>query len=223
MVEATSGFRVYTAGAESSRIVAYRLHPDTLAISELSGGGDLFGFPPETWRRPEFWEDCMHPDDRPAAQAFWTAWDRDRVSHELRYRLVTPAGRTIWVHDICDVRMTENGQEIRGVLVDITERVAREAEIGNAMRLRDELLRIVLEELAQPLRAISSYGEMLGRHLSAQEDDVGSDHVVGIRGGVQRLDELLSRLLRVAQGGELKLEELTASLSAIRGKRRHRD
>lgn len=218
----TEGFRVLgsrdSRGGGERRIVAYSLDPQTLAVSDIAGDAEeLFGFPREEWRRPDFFMDHLHPDDRTAARAFRRDWVRDRRSHELQYRLIDAAGRVRWVHDILEVRADgRGGQDMRGVLLDITQRIAGDSDVSKALRLRDELLRIVAEELARPVRTISGYGDMLGRHLSAQHDHVGSDYAIGIREGVQRLDAVIARLLRVAQSGEMSLDEMNESLAAIR-------
>ena len=216
------GFRVLGSrdarGSGSPRILAYRLDPQTLAVTDIAGDAEeLFGFPREEWRRPGFFHEHLHPDDLDAARAFRREWERDRRSHELQFRLIDAAGRVRWMHEILEVRDDgPGGLEIRGVLVDITRRVAGDSEVSKALRLRDELLRIVAEELAQPVRTIAGYGDMLGRHLSAQRDDVGSDYAIGVRDGAQRLDAVIARLLRVAQSGEMSLDEMTESLAAIR-------
>lgn len=222
----TEGFRVLrTRDARSvhaPRIVAYRLDPETLAITDIAGNAEaLFGFSRDEWRRREFFHEHLHPDDRHAARDFCRAWAKDRRSHELQYRLVDAAGRVRWVHDILEVHRRADGtEEILGVLIDITQRIAGDSDISKALRLRDELLRIVAEGLAQPVRTIGAYGDMLGRHLATQRDDVGSDYAIGVREGVQRLDAVIGRLLRVAQSGTMSLDEMTESLAAIRSQTR---
>ena len=216
-----AGFRVFEghgarAGAGSG-IVAYRADPATMALSEIEGGTDeLFGFPPEEWRRPGFWLERLHPDDREAAGEFCRSLRRQPRSHEAQYRFFDPDGRLRWLHDIVEVRGCDGGRAVRGVLVDITDRIAGEPDTGRAQRLRDELMRIVAGELARPLRAISGFAEMLGRHLSAQRDDLGSDHAIGIIEGVQRLDGLLARLMRVAQAEDATVDEMIDGLAQIR-------
>ncbi len=196
-----------------------------MAVVEIAGDAEeVFGFPREEWRRPDFLQAHLHPDDRASARAFSCARGRDLRSHELQYRLIDATGSVRRVRDILEVRDDGQGsRELRGVLIDITQRTAGGCELAKALRLRDTLLRIVTEELAQPVRTISGYGDMLGRHLSAQRDDVGSDYAIGIREGVQRLDAVIGRLLRVAQSGAMSLDEMTDSLAAIRTEDRDGD
>lgn len=198
-------------------IVSYRLDPQTLAVTEISGDAvELLGFPPEAWCHPHFFTEKMHPDDRAAAHDFCRAFQGDRRSQELQYRLIDAAGRVRWVHEIIRVRDGgENGIEIRGVLVDITGRVAAERNLRKALRLREEIQRIVAEELAQPVRTIGSFCDLLGRHLSAQQDDVGSDYALGIRESIQRLDTLAAGLLRQANAGAAGVEEIGDGLDDL--------
>lgn len=219
-----SGFRVVETSDPTFladlKMVAYRLDPATLDFAEVSGNVEqLLGFALEDWHRPQFWFGRVHPQDREAARAFVADRPPGQCDHQLEYRVIDAAGQTVWVHQIIEARRKTYG-EVRGVLMNITERVAREAEVTKAMILKNELFRIVAEELAPPVRAISVYGEMLERHLAAQRDDVGSDYAVGLRDGVQHLDELLVQLMRAAQNN-MSVEEMSACLGTMRGRRRH--
>ena len=217
------GFRVLQARDQDffahPRTVAYRVDPVSLDFTEVSGSAErLLGFAPEQWYRPGFWHARIHPEDQEAARAFFAAWCRERREDQLEYRVLDAAGQTVWVHQIIEFGRDADGQTAtRGVLMDVTERLARETEVAKALILKAELLRILAEELAPPLRAISVYGEMLERHLSVQRDDLGSDYALGLRDGVQRLDKLLVQLMRAAQSGNMSLEEMSAFLSKVRG------
>jgi signal transduction histidine kinase len=236
-----SGFRVLEARDRGvladPRIVAFRLDPATLDFAEVSGNAErLLGFPADEWCRPGFWYGRIHPDDHDAARAFFAAWTGMRPDilgdRQLEYRVIDAAGQTVWIHQVIELagelsakmsggaRPDARRQDaVRGVLMDVSERVAREAEVAKALILKTELLLILAEELAPPLRAISVYAEMLERHLASQRDDVGSDYALGLRDGVQRLGELMAQLMRAAQNGNMSVEEMGASLAALRAPR----
>jgi signal transduction histidine kinase len=207
MGSSVSGFRVVEGQGPQllgdPRFVFYRLDPATLAPTELSGNLErLLGFPLRDWFGARFWTGRLHPEDREATCAFFRDWALARRDEQLEYRVVDAAGNTVWVHQIICVER-EGRQEvgIRGVLIDITARMARESEVQGALFLKSELFRMIVEELGPPMRAISVYGDMLGRHLAAQRDDVGSDFAVGLRDGLERLDTTLGQLMRLAQSG----------------------
>ncbi len=225
MVSFGSGYRVLQArdrGLFSDpKVVAFRLDPVTLDFAEVSGSAEaLLGFSSDEWCGPSFWSGRLHPEDGEAWRAFFADWPAAGREDQLEYRVVDAGGQIVWVHQVMmpGGEASRNGM-ICGVLMDITERIAREAEVSKALMLKSELFRILAEELAPPLRAISVYGEMLERHLAAQRDDVGSDHALGLRDGVQRLDGLMVQLMRAAQNN-MTVEEMAAFLSGMRGPRR---
>jgi PAS domain S-box-containing protein len=217
-----SGFRVVEKRGPlvegDPAVVLFRLDPATLDISEASGDPErLLGFPPEEWYRPQFWSGRIHPEDRAAARAFFGRWAEAPCDVRLEYRVIDAAGRTIWVRQVIAIgRDARQEEAIRGVFIDISERIAGAAAVEKALFLKTELFRIIAEKLAPPVRAISVFGEMLERHLAAQRDDVGSDYAVGLREELERLDTMLGQLMRIAQGG-MPIEEMNAALAAIRG------
>lgn len=202
----------------SPAIVAYRVDPATLAYVGVSGDAErLLGYPAREWREPEFWVRHLHPEDAEAGRAFCREWSRALTDSELEYRMIGADGRTVWVHDIIEVRHEAgDAPEIRGAMTGITWCADGEADTGRAHRLKDELFRIVAEELAQPVRSIAGFAQMLERHLAAQHDDVGSDYALGLQDGMQRLDHLLARLMRVAQSEQMDFDDMLRELAAIR-------
>ena len=205
--------------AGDPKFVMYRLEPDTLDFLEVNGHPEhLLGFPLDHWYRPRFWSGRIHPEDQETVRAFFAEWAGARRDEQLEYRVVDAAGQTVWVQQFIAVAR-DAGQEaaIRGVLLDITDRIARDLEVEKARFLQAELFRIVAEDLAPPVRAISVYGDMLERHLAAQRDDVGSDLAVALRDGLQRLDTMLAHLMRIAQSAGTSIDEMNAGLAAFRG------
>ena len=200
-------------------LVVFRLDPVTLGFSEIGGNPEqLLGFAADDWHDARFWPGRLHPEDRKAASDFFEAWTTAQRDVQLEYRMIDAAGHTVWVHQIICVERAPHGQvAIRGVLIDVTDRVAREADIDQALFLRAELFRIIVEELAPPVRAISVFGEMLERHLASQRDHVGSDYAVGVREELQRLDTMLAQLMRIAQAGSNPPDEASAGLAPLSG------
>jgi PAS domain S-box-containing protein len=205
--------------AGDPRFVIYRSDPATQRFIEISGSPErLLGFPAEEWVRPRFWSGRIHPEDHATVHAFLEEWSQARRDEQLAYRVVDAAGETVWVQHFIAVRRAPRQEtSVRGVLLDITDLVAREGEVEKALFLKDELFRFVVEELGPPLRAMSVYSEMLERHLAAQRDDVGSDFALGLRDGLERLDAMLGHLMRVAQRGGSSIDEMNAGLASLRG------
>lgn len=200
--------------SEDPRIVVFSLDPETMAFTQVGGSPEaLLGYPHADWLMPDFWPQRIHPEDREAALAFCMSQTGAITDHELEYRVINADGETRWVHEI--VEFGSKPGIGKGYLMDITQRVAREADAQGALTLRTQLLRVISEELSQPFNEISGFSTMLERHLSAQHDDVGSDIAVGMRSGIEKLGTLLDQLREIALKGQLDCEELSSTLSRL--------
>jgi PAS domain S-box-containing protein len=106
----------------------------------------IFGYTPEEWlRRPELWEQGVHPDDLPEVAARIERLNREGIPYDAEYRFRRPDGRMMWVHDQAVVIRDEHGVPIlcQGVMFDITER--REAE--EQLREAEERFRAIVEHV----------------------------------------------------------------------------
>ncbi len=106
----------------------------------------IFGYTPEEWlRRPELWEQGVHPDDLPGVAVGIERLNRDGTPFDAEYRFRRPDGRTVWVHDQAVVIRDEQGEPrlCQGVMFDITER--REAQ--EQLREAEERFRAIVEHV----------------------------------------------------------------------------
>ena len=203
--------------SDDPNIVVFELDPGSMEFLSVGGNAEaLMGFPVDVWMKPEFWPDRIHPDDREDVMTFCARCVEEKRDHELEYRVVDAAGDTKWVHEIMEFGPGAPGQgALRGYLMDITRRVAQESDIRDALAMRDQLLRIVSEELSYPVNEISGFSTMLERHLSAQRDDVGSDYVIGVRDGVERLKGLIEQLRNAPEGERMDFEMVSRKIAGM--------
>ncbi len=90
----------------------------------------------------------------------------ERSGYEIIVRFVRPAdGRTIWIDVRGKVRCNAAGEpvSVRGVTLDITERIKAEEDLRDAHRRKDEFLAMLAHELRNPLAPISSAAQLLTR------------------------------------------------------------
>jgi len=101
----------------------------------------LLGYPIEQWLEPNFWFGIIHPADVDRAKRMSKVGIKDGSGHEFVYRVVAANGRTVWLHDIVQVGLDDEGRpaHLRGVMVDITER--KEAEVERE-RMHSQLLQV---------------------------------------------------------------------------------
>ena len=119
----------------------------------------VFGFTTDDFEAADFWERRMAPQDLPRFRA---AFDELRESHgqmSVEYRVLTGAGREVWVRDVGIVHRAEDGElYVHGYLTDVTREKELEREQEQYRRLVEQLPLVTYVNTLQPdVRARSTY------------------------------------------------------------------
>ncbi|TVR77760.1 MAG: PAS domain S-box protein [Chitinophagaceae bacterium] len=91
---------------------------------------DILGYTQEEWYSSKtFWLDHIHPEDKSYALEYCMAQVKKGLDHKFEYRMISKAGKVVWLEDIVSV-VSENGTPtiIRGVMIDITNQKKIEKE-----------------------------------------------------------------------------------------------
>ncbi|CAN5813708.1 hypothetical protein BH18ACT17_BH18ACT17_11870 [soil metagenome] len=191
----------------------------TLEFSFLGGRvDDMLGPGATAWiDRGRAWGDHIAEDDRAATLAACRSAIESGGDRSLDYRIETPDGRTAWVRDVVHVvRGAQGPRELRGLMVDITERkraeqalqaseqkyseaFRREREATQRLRSLDEMKNTFLEAVSHDLRTplTSILGSALTREGTALElpREDALDLVGRIAANARKLERLLGDLL----------------------------
>jgi PAS domain S-box-containing protein len=138
----------------------------------------LLGYPLEQWYEKDFWVSHIHPDDRQRAVDTCLTMTRTAEEFEFDYRMINVSGEAVWVHDIVNCQH-QNGKpkQLRGLMLDITERKRVEAELQEQraelahvarVSVMGELAASLAHELYQPLTAILSNAQAALRFMASK-------------------------------------------------------
>ncbi len=106
---------------------------------------------------------------------------------------------------------------------DITDVAADDEDLRALLSLKNDVIKAMTDHLNHVTRTMSGYAGMLERHLSIQDDTIGSEYAVGVRGGLEQLHTLLHHLRPITRQQGVKLaecEKLMAQLTLAIGKDR---
>ncbi|HYN90142.1 MAG TPA: PAS domain S-box protein, partial [Ardenticatenaceae bacterium] len=115
---------------------------------------------------PNFWTTVVHAEDRERVLALYNRTAADGMDHNLEYRAVTADGRVIWIHDVVNVIRDERDRprELRGLMVEVTERRRAARRLAVQYRLSQVLAQAAALDTAAPLM-LQEIGEGLGMDL----------------------------------------------------------
>ena len=173
----------------------------------------IAGVTPERWMaEADLWLRLTDAEDRDRIEASYLRAAEAREPWSAEYRMHTPDGRTIWVHDETTFLVGPDGEAryMQGVIFDITERKLaeqalreseqREREAAERLRSLDEMkntfLAAVSHELRSPLTSILGLSITLERAQAIADED-RADLLGRLAGNARKLDRLLKDLLDI--------------------------
>jgi PAS domain S-box-containing protein len=199
--------------------VFWEADASSLRLSFIGGRAEqLLGANEQEWiadgRR---WGDHTIPEDREGAVAAARIAADAGQDQNLEYRVSAPDGRTIWIRDMVHVvRGAQGPRQLRGLMIDITERkraeqalrrserkyseaFRREREAAQRLRALDEMKNTFLEAVSHDLR--TPLTSILGSALTLEQTALNLpkedalDLVGRIAANARKLERLLSDLL----------------------------
>ncbi|MEP6758607.1 MAG: PAS domain-containing protein, partial [Actinomycetota bacterium] len=174
---------------------------------------DIAGVSPEDWvADPTLWLSLIDPEDRATVEASYRLAVAAHEPWRTEYRIHTPDGRTVWIHDETTLLSGPEGEPLflQGVLFDITERKLaeqalreserRERDAAERLRALDEMKNTFLAAVSHELR--SPLTSILGLSLTLERapDIAGADRtdlLTRLSANAKKLDRLLKDLLDI--------------------------
>ena len=145
--------------------------PRSASRSSAGGSSDLLGADGQDWivERSQRWGDHVVAEDRDAAIAAVRIAADAGQDQSVEYRVSTPSGKQVWIRDMVHVvRGAQGPRQLRGLMVDVTERKRAEQALRRSERKYSEAFRRE-REAAQRLRALD---DMKNTFLEAVSHDL---------------------------------------------------
>jgi len=147
----------YRSLAHDTNAVPWEVDAETMNFTFVGAqAARVFGFPPEEWQRPNFWEEHLHEQDREWVPGYCAGRVQTQSDFQFDYRMVSATGKVIWVHDVVHVKRNEKGQpyKLSGYLIDITERKHAEQKL----QASEQRYRTVVDAAGEAIVRISTRG-----------------------------------------------------------------
>src|SRR5262245_25577309 len=150
--------------AERSLLLAWEADAQTWQFTYVGPqAADVLGYPIREWRRPGFWVDHLHPDDRSWIIDVRRQQTATAVDYELEYRMLAADGRRVWFQDVVHV-VRDDGEPraLRGFMVDITAR-------KRAVEARQFLVQELDHRVKNTLSTVQAVAELTLRTATSLE------------------------------------------------------
>ena len=125
VADAVAAQRRFSDLVNSIEGIVWEADATTFQFSFVSNQAErILGYPVERWLSdPTFWSDHLHPEDRGWAVPFREKATSEKRNDDFEYRMIAADGSVVWLRDLMTVvREGDRPAQLRGVMVDITER-----------------------------------------------------------------------------------------------------
>ena len=172
----------------------------------------------------ETWQQCVHPEDLPAAHACLQAAIPSDAGFHTDFRVIWPDGQIRYIEAHALILRDEHGvgQRMIGVNWDITDRkltqtkIERYAErLETSNRELEAFAYSVSHDLRAPLRAIDGFSKALLEDYGELFTEEGKDYFDRICKNVSLMGQLIDDLLHLSRVSRLEIQYTKVNLSRL--------
>ena len=177
--------------------IVWQADAATLEFRSVEGDAEaMLGYPVSHWlSHPEFFEERIHPEDRPATMALYRRVLGAGGEASAEYRATAGTGQTLWCRET--IRVT--GATVTGVITNITARKQLERQLLSAGRFEAlyGFAGRLAHDLNNPLMIVTGYAEELMQAL--KPSDPLRQEAGEILGAARRIGGIAAQLTEFAR------------------------
>ncbi|MCI0399893.1 MAG: response regulator [Gammaproteobacteria bacterium] len=166
-----------------------------------------FGYSLDDWYQKDFWLNHVHPEDQALIVEYYKSELTLRQDHDVKYRMLTADGRTIWIRDFVSVvRSDETPIMLRGVMVNITEQTEKDAQLLHAQKMEamGQLTGGIAHDFNNLLTIITGNLGLLKEEIGGDSDEETNKLIDDALSAARDGSQLTQRLLAFSRKQSLK-------------------
>lgn len=143
----------------------------------------ILGYKPYEWINDNnFWKEHIHPEDRDRAVEYCLSQTKERLNHDIEYRMIAKNGGSVWLRDMVNI-VFENGKalSLRGIMIEITKAKNVENDLNNSFNLvtkQNERLLNFSYIISHNLRSHTSNIASIVSLIEASESELEKEHLM---------------------------------------------
>lgn len=157
----------------------------------------------------------IHPEDRSNFKKLIRQTSQTNTLLEINYRILKPDKTIQYLITRAQTFELSTGKKLVGSCIDNTKHIEEHRKLQNINKQLESFAYVVSHDLQEPLRAISSYTELLAKKYQYKLDEKADRYIYYILDGASRMNDFIQGLLQYLKLGQDGIDFKEADLGEM--------